>query len=71
MTKKTVTFTFNEFKEVCYYWEIGCDESRVEMDTCRREDMIPKGDSWGICDEEHCPYFNEVENDIPSANSFR
>ena len=32
------------------------DHTRMES-VCYREDRIPTGSSWGICDEKHCPYF--------------
>lgn len=24
---------------------------------CMKPDRIPSGESWGVCDQEHCPYY--------------
>lgn len=52
---------FKTFQSACKYMKYGCNECCGSnfYETCRRKDMIPKGHSWGICDEEHCPYFPE------------
>lgn len=46
--------------------EYGCDEycGTNFYKTCRRKDMIPEGESWGKCDEKHCPYFPKIVNNL-------
>lgn len=50
---------FETFQTNCKYAKFGLKEDTVrEFElTCRKPERIPKGHSWGICDEQHCPYF--------------
>lgn len=52
----TITLKFENFRYICKHFAIGFDENHQAEFTCRRKDMIPQGDSWGICDSAHCPY---------------
>ena len=49
---------FEVFVEYCKYHGRGYDEDHSVVDVCTKEDMIPVGHSWGICDPIHCPAFN-------------
>lgn len=57
---------FKNFQSACKYMEYGCDEflGRNFYPTCRREDRIPDGKSWGKCDKDHCPYFPKVGHNL-------
>lgn len=47
---------FETFQDTCRYCQWGFDEMTGTYDlTCRK--VIPDGESWGICDETHCPYY--------------
>ena len=50
---------FSEFSNACKFAGLTfTDDSHVEIiDICKKPGRIPQGQSWGICDEEHCPYF--------------
>lgn len=55
---------FLTFQSNCRSCKFGLKDgylSEFEL-TCRRPDNIPRGHSWGICDEEHCPEFGVVIN---------
>lgn len=51
---------FQTFQPHCRYsgfaFAYRDDHTRMEP-VCHKEDRIPPGSSWGICDEQHCPYF--------------
>lgn len=50
---------FKTFQLNCKYAKYGIKQDTVrdfEL-TCRKPECIPKGESWGVCDEAHCPYF--------------
>ena len=50
---------FEEFQSVCRFAKFGIKDGysdQFEL-TCRRSDCIPKGHSWGKCNERVCPYF--------------
>ncbi len=53
---------FQTFQPLCPYsymsYVYPYDHTRMEA-TCQRKDRIPPGESWGICDKAHCPYFGE------------
>lgn len=51
--------TFEDFVDICKYYHVGFDIDRNPCDTCRKPDNIPQGSSWGECDEEHCPLWDE------------
>lgn len=49
---------FGIFRETCKYMHLTCNRELNEIfGTCQRPDRIPKGRSYGTCDEEHCPYY--------------
>ena len=50
---------FGLFQKFCKYNLPGAVEGVDSMfePTCRKPDRIPEGDSWGKCDEEHCPLY--------------
>lgn len=50
---------FQTFQHDCKHAQYGLKEGTVRefVMTCRRPDCIPKGHSWGVCDEAHCPHF--------------
>lgn len=50
---------FKTFQSNCKYAQYGLKYGYVrEFElTCRRPDRIPKGCSWGVCDEANCPHF--------------
>lgn len=53
---------FERFRLVCKFYAVAYrDDYRGTELTCRKKDMIPEGDSWGICDKEHCPYMKVDE----------
>lgn len=60
-TVDAIPITFERFRFVCRFFNVGCNEDRQIEFTCRRKDMIPEGCSWGICDKEHCPYMKGEE----------
>lgn len=51
---------FNTFEPLCPHgrtvYPYRDDHTKLAV-ACQREDRIPPGHSWGICDEAHCPYF--------------
>lgn len=50
---------FQTFQHNCKHAQYGLKEGTVrefEM-TCRNPKCVPKGQSWGVCDEAHCPHF--------------
>jgi hypothetical protein len=50
---------FKTFQSNCKYAQYGLKQDTVrdfEL-TCRKPGCVPKGCSWGVCDEAHCPYF--------------
>jgi hypothetical protein len=50
---------FKTFQSNCKYAQYGLKENTIrdfEL-TCRKPECIPKGHSWGVCDEMHCPHF--------------
>ena len=50
---------FKIFQSYCKYAKYGISDDctgSFEL-TCRKPGCIPTGDSWGICDEKHCPNF--------------
>ena len=51
--------SFEKFQNVCRFMKFGLVEGTTDTfePTCRRKDRIPKGSSWGTCDEQHCPYY--------------
>lgn len=55
-------FKFEKFQAVCRFMQFGViNDSTTEFEpTCRRADRIPEGSSWGVCNEQHCPYFGIV-----------
>ena len=50
---------FQTFQNDCKHAQYGLKEDTVrEFElTCRNPKCIPKGRSWGVCDEIHCPHF--------------
>lgn len=50
---------FGEFQAVCTFMSFGYKGGSGEQfePVCNRHDRIPRGHSWGTCDEQHCPYF--------------
>lgn len=50
---------FKTFQSNCKYAQYGLKQDTVrdfEL-TCRKSERVPKGCSWGVCDEAHCPHF--------------
>ena len=50
---------FKTFQSNCKYAQYGLKQNTArdfEL-TCRKPERVPKGCSWGVCDEAHCPYF--------------
>ena len=57
--------SFRTFQSHCKYVKYGLKQDTVrEFElTCRNPKCVPKGCSWGVCDEAHCPYFGiRIEN---------
>lgn len=62
---------FEDFKEYCKYFAYGYDIDRNVVETCRKEEAIPPGHSWGVCDPIHCPAMNSerlTKDDIIHAD---
>ena len=55
--KKYICFDYENWIKIYQYCKIGSKDGRF-INTCRKPDMIPKGCSWGECNEKVCPYFN-------------
>jgi len=56
---------FKTFQSNCRYAQYGLKQNTVrdfEL-TCRKPERVPKGCSWGACDEVHCPYFGMEVSD--------
>lgn len=57
--------SFYDFQSNCRhakYGKVEDDNTILEL-TCRKPECIPKGHSWGVCDENHCPFFGmKIEN---------
>lgn len=50
---------FKTFQSNCKHAKYGLKLGTVidfEL-TCRNPECVPKGHSWGVCDEAHCPHF--------------
>ena len=64
--KKIIMIDFKTFRSVCKYMQYGSDYhgSSDFYPTCRKKEMIPDGESWGICDENCCPYFDKKYNKV-------
>ena len=59
MSESIKQIDFNTFSSVCRYRSIGADyhgSSEFYL-TCHKPDCVPRGSSWGICDEHHCPFY--------------
>jgi len=52
---------FHMIKLMCKHHTVSMDRySNCKMeDACHCQSNIPKGDSWGTCDLEHCPFLKE------------
>lgn len=50
---------FGEFQAACKFMSFGYKGGLGEQfePVCKRRDRIPRGHSWGTCDEQHCPHF--------------
>lgn len=51
--------TFDDIQAVCLYQHSAYDIDKQVITACNTPGAIPKGDSWGICDKEHCPIWNK------------
>ena len=49
---------FSTFRTACKYafyaYDDEYDHTKMSL-VCKR--IIPRGESWGKCDEAHCPYY--------------
>ena len=50
---------FEEFQTACKFMSFGYKGGIGDQfePVCNRRDRIPRRHSWGICEEQHCPYY--------------
>lgn len=64
-TKRKGKMNFERFKTACKWVGMGFtdpdDHTKLDF-VCHKK--RPPGESWGICNEPHCPYFGRVGREV-------
>ena len=53
---------FTDLQNVCKYAGSAYDRDKNIIDVCRDPKAKPQGESWKLCDEEHCPLMKGNNN---------
>ena len=63
---------FEIFQPYCKHAQYALvpDTVREFEFTCRHPRCIPLGQSWGVCDEDHCPAFRASKNKLNISNIY-